>query len=157
MKTILPIICLLIFSLGHSQTMSVSVISSLNTEFTNGNYSISGIVGETVVEGTSKDSYLFSSGFTHCSLIFSSSEDTLQNSGISLYPNPNFGDLYISVGNINANLQIGIYNAIGQLMLLEEFSKTQTNLSLDISSLERGTYFVRTVNSLLINEKIIKL
>jgi hypothetical protein len=76
-------------------------------------------------------------------------ENTGQN--INLFPNPATSEIQINLP-VNINLQIEIYNSLGQLVVTQKNSN-----SVDISKLVAGIYFVRaTQGSTIYCHKLIK-
>jgi len=80
------------------------------------------------------------------------------NSFINLYPNPSDGKITIEISkgdDINAN-QISIYNSIGSLVW--QNSNSEALINIDISSFQKGIYFLKVQNKNNIHtEKIIVL
>lgn len=75
------------------------------------------------------------------------------NEHFTLYPNPTFGIINITLSNNQPIIKISINNLLGQTIMT--FENTTT---LDISSLTKGTYFVKMVtDSGKETQKIIKL
>lgn len=74
---------------------------------------------------------------------------------IKIYPNPNSGELNISIQNPDLNSNLEIYSSMGHLLLSEKL--IATNQSFDISHLSRGVYFVKTKSEKTVhNSKLVK-
>lgn len=69
-----------------------------------------------------------------------SSLNTINNNGIKIYPNPTFDMLYIS-NLLNENLNVKIYNAVGEIVYLEKNKN-----GIDLSPLAQGVYFIEINN-----------
>lgn len=60
----------------------------------------------------------------------------------SIYPNPTTGELTLALGDSNFNLaQLTVYNSLGQQVLSQQLTNTQTTVSMD--DLAPGVYVVR--------------
>lgn len=63
--------------------------------------------------------------------------------GINLYPNPSNGKINFDIPASVGNLEITIYNSVGQKFFSEQItSQTKTLKTIDISSLAKGIYFI---------------
>ena len=71
---------------------------------------------------------------------FSSLDDL--NSKLSIYPNPTNGLLNIE-SEFNEETNITVLNNIGQVVLS---LKTENNITLDLSSVKKGLYFIKSIN-----------
>ena len=77
-----------------------------------------------------------------------SNEDILENS-LSLYPNPVDGDtVTITMNNVNdANVQIVIYNTLGQQVMTRSYSQVSNEIRIDnLSRLSKGMYLVKVLS-----------
>jgi hypothetical protein len=64
-----------------------------------------------------------------------------------LYPNPTNGMLYLSMGkNINKGTTIIIYNLLGQEVTKQTIEMATSNINLNISGLNSGTYLLKIVS-----------
>ena len=85
------------------------------------------------------------------------SQFVTQNSEIVLYPNPTNGILNVELGMLyEGNATIEITNALGQVVLTENV--TATNTTLKTNNLDNGIYFVRVIsnNRVITTQKIVK-
>jgi hypothetical protein len=79
----------------------------------------------------------------------------LQESGLSLYPNPASDKITIEKSPIPAQSQLSIMNVNGQELITQHISERKTVI--DISTLPSGVYFVRVTNDRTVEVgKIIK-
>ncbi len=70
--------------------------------------------------------------------------DILHTDEITIFPNPSTDFLYVELDNISTK-DISIHNAIGRLVQVN-IDKKPHQISIDVSSLPKGTYFVRITN-----------
>lgn len=74
-------------------------------------------------------------------------ENTLSGSSIRLIPNPTNGLVSITTDlNSTKELQLSIYNALGEVILSRQFAGTDSKLNLDLSSYPNGVYTVSISN-----------
>lgn len=75
---------------------------------------------------------------------------------ISVNPNPSNGQFELSLDNLNEDVNITIYNNVGQLVYQEKLTAATYNNILDLSTQPKGIYYLRiTGNNTLLEEKII--
>lgn len=106
------------------------------------------------------------SGFTQMPII---SGNTLCNVGISngltemrnndqtiIFPNPSKGEFYMQVNAITEDLNLEVYNAIGQLVFKDPI--TEENSKISLVNLPDGIYFmkIKDGNKIIRTEKIVK-
>lgn len=65
----------------------------------------------------------------------------LKSANFSLYPNPVKEKLFLSITNTTTNLKIKIFNIEGKLLIIENVA-FKNRVSLDVSQLSRGIYFL---------------
>ncbi len=98
------------------------------------------------------------SQFSNCiefqpSEIISSTNDLMEN-GFLVYPNPSSSDFNIVFNQSQENIQIRIYNSIGQVIHEAAFSN-KTSLTLE-ADFEAGIYFIELNGDNQLRKKIIK-
>lgn len=72
-----------------------------------------------------------------------SSSNALETEKTGIYPNPNAGNFSISyVGNAN-QLNIEIYNTVGQIIINKQLAIENNNAITEINNLENGVYMVK--------------
>jgi len=76
------------------------------------------------------------------SLMTSGLEEAYFQSTMMLYPNPNSGDFTINNSKISNSVNIKIHDITGQVI----YTKSDTNLPIDVNKLSRGIYIV-SINS----------
>jgi len=82
--------------------------------------------------------------------------ESIDNSFITIYPNPANDYLMINTQSIN-NDEIQIFNAFGQNVMIVESLHNVPQQRIDISQLPAGIYFIRISNDVNnITKKIIK-
>jgi hypothetical protein len=81
----------------------------------------------------------------------SSSEQESILSKIELYPNPSNGMVYLSVENNNSIKNMEVFNAQGELILIQS-SKNNHSSQLDLRSQSNGLYLLKiyTINGIVI-------
>jgi hypothetical protein len=67
--------------------------------------------------------------------------DIAAENSLTIYPNPFHSQLKIESESILQNVQINIYNAGGKLVF-SEFKATESDIILDLNSLQKGVYFM---------------
>lgn len=72
--------------------------------------------------------------------------NTLDLKGMKVYPNPNSGNLTIDWGNKNVDMEIGVYNQIGQLVMQDEMHNA-TRKVLNLEKLPNGVYHLMMKDS----------
>lgn len=73
-------------------------------------------------------------------------------SGLFIYPNPATSKLFISANNGIEIKDVKIYNQIGQIVM----DKKEFNISIDISSLNQGIYFIEIISdNLIFKDKLV--
>ena len=80
--------------------------------------------------------------------------NTFQNN-LKVYPNPASGVINVNVSNIESELVLDLINIMEELCIRIPWSQNRSSFSkqLDLSSFEKGVYFVRVYNS---NQNLIK-
>ena len=69
-------------------------------------------------------------------------EDTI-GSSLSMYPNPARDQVFISNPNGITITNIALYDLVGRLVVSKKQSQVVTEISVDLSTITKGTYFVR--------------
>lgn len=83
---------------------------------------------------------------------FVSAIPEVEDFDFSLFPNPVNDELLVQLDELNAtNVQLQIFNSVGQKVFVQEIQSAQTELNL--SSLEKGIYFISIGNE---KQQIIK-
>ena len=64
---------------------------------------------------------------------------------INLYPNPTSSEFFLIInGSTSMEIELLIYNAIGQIQMMDNFHQSgQTAKSYNLSGMASGTYFVK--------------
>ena len=75
---------------------------------------------------------------------------------IKIFPNPNNGEFWVSLGSVNENTFIEIYNVFGQLIVKEALNNLETLIN--INKVSSGLYQIKITenNKTIINGKVIK-
>jgi hypothetical protein len=82
-------------------------------------------------------------------------EDIIANDGLAIYPNPSTGNVTFAFSNTEVNdVNLSIVSTEGKTVYQNNFQTTKATI--DLSTLARGTYFVRvTMNGKLSTSKLI--
>ncbi len=80
--------------------------------------------------------------------VYTTASNDLENPiNFKLYPNPASDELNLFlIPSFESNLTMTIYNAMGEVVLLQKNIQTAVNYSFDIKNLSNGVYFVRVAN-----------
>jgi len=75
-----------------------------------------------------------------------------------LYPNPSTGTLNIQSSNLNEAVELAIYNLQGQELVSEHKTPENGTISVDVSGLSTGVYFIKiTSGEITVVKKVVKL
>jgi hypothetical protein len=157
MKSILLLIICLFKLQVFSQTITQEVISSGGGFHTQVNASIQFNIGEVLVEDFQNTNCHLQLGFEQGFYgLVGINENVLLDTGLSIFPNPTNGLIFIHSENNNDLQQIELFDITGKILLSQNFSK---NCTLDISTFANGVYhlnFYSSKNSISKTFKIIK-
>ncbi|MFL5754651.1 MAG: T9SS type A sorting domain-containing protein, partial [Bacteroidia bacterium] len=81
--------------------------------------------------------------------------ETKELSGIALYPNPTYGNLFLEFKGMEGKVMTQIYTPEGKLMFAEQLNAATTRHSLSVAHLPNGVYYVRLTSGSAV--KTIKL
>jgi Secretion system C-terminal sorting domain len=96
-------------------------------------------------------------GGTNCDVLLSANSNTIEDSMV-LYPNPAINTININVASGVIIESIAVYNPLGQLVKTLVTSELNSSLSIDVSALKTGTYFMEiTSNNGKTTKKFVKL
>ena len=133
----------------HAQSTSPDVIASSGDYFSNANYSVAWTLGEAMGETYSSANNFLTQGFhqpDYGTLTFTEN----QNSGINIiaFPNPVINDLNISFGNSKGTYLIKVFDAIGNLLVVNSFvSNGHSSFQIPFSIYSSGIYLLQIINS----------
>jgi hypothetical protein len=75
-------------------------------------------------------------------------DETVDNNGIRVYPDPTTGIVKIALNNnFNSDYSVDIYDNVGVLLQTLKKSKSVVNFDLDLSGYSTGVYLIRIYNS----------
>ncbi len=72
--------------------------------------------------------------------------NTVDLKGMKVYPNPNNGKITIDWGNKNVDMEINVYNPLGQLVIKDEM-RNATRKVVNLESLSNGIYYLMMKDS----------
>lgn len=157
MKTLLLLFICLFKVIMFSQTITQEVISSGGGFHKQVNASLQFNIGEVLVEDFQNTNCHLQLGFEQGFYgLVGINEDVLLDTGLSIFPNPTNGLIFIQSENNNDLQQIQLCDITGKILLRQNSSKNST---LDISSFANGVYhlnFYSSKNSISKTFKIIK-
>ena len=144
-----------------AQVKQSEVVSAAGGYFEKDNVSVSYTIGEPVTGTVVKDGLIVVHGFQQGYIA-----KTEVNPGINqfeavdvkVYPNPVNTIMYVELSNIEAaGCVVKCFDMAGQLIKESEFGD-DSRLSIDMSGLPQGAYFVRVVSEdgAVVNKKIMK-
>jgi hypothetical protein len=86
-----------------------------------------------------------SSGFIHTSLIYRfEEEDSNNDSGYSIFPNPTSNEIQVLFGEvIDNNYTIRVFDSIGKLVKYDIILKNTFGITLDFSTFSKGVYTIQ--------------
>jgi hypothetical protein len=124
----------------NSANVGVSTIAVTPTA--NTNYTVSGVG----INGCTSNAAITLT-ISECTAL---RENILNNSLITIYPNPNNGEFTIDLNEFSANTHIEVYNIFGELIMKQTIDSLNHNI--DIQNLANGSYLVLIMQ----REKVIK-
>lgn len=80
--------------------------------------------------------------------VFTSTEEQIQQNGISAYPNPSLGEYTVTIDNIdNEDINLYIYNYLGQEVKFESYKSPGHNFRtvIDLSNMSNGIYVMNVL------------
>ncbi|MUP39176.1 T9SS type A sorting domain-containing protein [Labilibaculum euxinus] len=94
---------------------------------------------------------------SECYTVIVSSINSIEiKDSFAIYPNPAKDFITIETKDDYKNIQLYVYNSIGQIVLIDQF-KREDNLSINISQLPKGLYTIKILfDSKIITSKFIK-
>ncbi len=73
-------------------------------------------------------------------------ELTVDNINVSVFPNPTNGKFFVEIpNNINGNVEIEIYNILGELIMTNSYSTNRSQFNFDLGGQPDGVYYVNIV------------
>ncbi|MGM0624683.1 MAG: T9SS type A sorting domain-containing protein [Bacteroidota bacterium] len=90
-----------------------------------------------------------------CGDVYSNNAELFVNGGVSIYPNPTSGDLYIEISRIEESYQFKLIDATGRVILEDE--STHNRQHLDMNNFSAGMYILSIeFDNETINYKVVK-
>lgn len=136
-------------SVANAQSISRNVVASGGNFALNGYGSIHSSIGEVVVNSLFGSSEILTEGFVQPPNVNVLSVSSPTSSYVlSLYPNPVHDVLNIHVLNNDFGIAIEVFDFQGRLVLSSDEQRTavEFNVSLNMSALDNGAYFVKITN-----------
>lgn len=147
-------------TLLYSQSLDRQVIGSSGGTSSITGAEVNWTIGEAVTTTVSSGSHMLTQGFQQPFVSSGTEPEPIVNNGdILCYPNPVVDILYFEMSNAAiTDLQIIIYNSVGQVVLKETIPNGTKFHSLPVNDLATGMYHVKIFSSasIVANTKIIK-
>ena len=159
MKKLLLLIILISTALfATSQGIVQQVYGSAGSYYSNGTYSLSSTIGETITATFNSTNNFLTQGFQQPNYLATLVEDFDKNADIKVYPNP--ADYYINIdmGSTNLNdYMFELFDVTGKLLITGKISEKITKL--DLGSFATDVYFIRlsSDNKLIKSFKVQKI
>ena len=74
---------------------------------------------------------------------FNTSVETINNANVTIYPNPATNQVTIQLEDYTAEAEVQLYNAAGQAVITQQHNFTSGNLTMDVTTLPKGIYYVK--------------
>ena len=143
MKKIIGLLILLLYSTGHAQTISKSVIGSAGKNTSNSTVKLSWTTGEPIIGiMTAGGNQLGNGYYPALNLQALSVEDNVLDVQLRVYPNPTSQSLYVSHPELSS-FGITIFDLNGKQLYSGTINKEEP---LDVSNYTQGMYLVTLEN-----------
>ena len=143
MKKIIGLLILLLYSTGHAQTISKSVIGSAGKNTSNSTVKLSWTTGEPIIGiMTAGGNQLGNGYYPALNLQALSVEDNVLDVQLRVYPNPTSQSLYVSHPDMSS-FGITIFDLNGKQLYSGTINKEEP---LDVSNYTQGMYLVTLEN-----------
>ena len=121
----------------YAQTLSPQVVASAGRNLSGASGGMDFTIGEVATSTLTAGSDVLTQGFNQPNIVIVAIEEFTDVYTISLYPNPT--DQFVNVvTNSDDELQVHVYNALGQLVIDSEVFTNK--LTLDIHAISNGVY-----------------
>lgn len=143
LRTVLSLVCLvaIVPEAGFSQQVHASAGDHLVTN----THQLSQTIGEPVISTHAGDSNVLTQGMQQSKLTVLNIENTLVDYQIKVFPNPTQDLLFIDIAQPDPNLDILMFDAMGNLVSVT--SATSQRVSIDLSGEAAGVYILSIVSS----------
>lgn len=157
MKRLMILLLCVALQTGALEVLSQSNVMSAGGDSSSPSGSVSFSIGQVDYIQASSSSGSMSQGVQQPFEIFQiiGVEELTGEMNISAFPNPTNSFVQIQLDGNNSNLQLHLYDAIGNLIQSTNMNAIQTTL--DLSSFANGIYYLRVLNAENKQVKTIKL
>lgn len=135
--------------LSFGQSISNEVISSNGNYYKNANIAVSWTIGEAFIESYSKSSVILTQGFHQPILIESDSNPggilIDKNITISIFPNPTFNSINISIINFEKYSKALLYDGLGKI--ITETTIAQQLTEINMKPFSEGIYYLKVLDN----------
>jgi hypothetical protein len=149
-KCILIISMMVMIASSHlkAQSFAPDVIGSAGTYVSTASGSMSWTIGEAITETGSSVNNFFTQGFQQPDSLIVTGILPVNETKISVYPNPVVNNLIVSLPASSGNYSVEVYDMQGQLLQRENI-ESSTGQSFDISfaGLSNGIYLVNIIHA----------
>ena len=126
----------------QAQTLTPQVLSTAGTSFVNGTNVLDWTLGEPATFTLNNGTNLLTQGFHQNDLLITEIDNTENNFGITVFPNPTADFVQIQFDKATDNNVIELFSVEGKLLLSE--TKNATTISqINMSNYANGTYLLK--------------
>lgn len=137
---------LLLFSnWAAAQSLDPVLLSTAGGYFEGGTASLSWSLGEPVIATADAGSQQLTQGFHQTTLEITALSSMEALYEITLYPNPNSGELTVDLKAVPEDCQVEVYDALGRLLLQQQAVSNELS-HLNIAHFSAGHYYLRVYN-----------
>ena len=158
MKRCIFVLTAMFFTVSSGAQVIQSVITSAGGNKTNGNASLSWILGETVTPTLKNGDIVLTHGFQQ-QLILTTIEEKLDAAGIKIFPNPAGEVLNILFQTpVDGEIVLYILDSEGKYLIRDLIGSSMTEKQINLQNIPAGTYFLQLTKGKLVNVyKVVKL
>ena len=143
-KTLLTLLICTGAKFTFAQTLTPEVLSSAGTSFVNGSNVLDWTLGEPATATLNSGTNQLSQGFHQNDLLITA-VDELQNTDVTVFPNPTADMVNIQFTKTNETNVIELYTVEGKLLSSQSVNSTTVS-KVDMTTYSNGTYLLKIKN-----------